>query len=53
MSTRKIQIQAYREWKNSTELKYQYHTFDYYWLVRYARVYWLPSRARHVGRPVH
>jgi hypothetical protein len=53
MSTRQIQIQAYKEWKNSTELMYEYHTFDYYWMVRYARVYRLPLRATHVGRLVH
>ena len=53
MSARELKIQAYREWCCSTELRYSYHTFDYYWLERYARVYRLPARIAPVGRRLH
>ena len=44
MSARELQAHAYREWSSSTKLQYHYHTFDYYWSERYARVYRLPAR---------
>ena len=44
MNARPLQIRAYEEWNHSIELKGQYHTFDYYWWERYARVYQLPAR---------
>jgi hypothetical protein len=44
MSARELKVQAYREWSHSTELQYRYHTFDYYWSQKYARVYRLPVR---------
>jgi hypothetical protein len=53
MSTRQLQIHAYREWTRAPDLKRQYHTFDYYWMERYARVYCLPTRIRPVERPLH
>jgi hypothetical protein len=53
MSARELQVQAYREWSRSTELKYRYHTFDYYWSERYARVYRLPARVGALGRVLH
>jgi hypothetical protein len=53
MSTRALQHHAYRKWSRSTELQDRYHTFDFYWLERYARVYRLPVRAAAVGRLLH
>jgi hypothetical protein len=53
MSTRDLKVQAYREWSRSTELQYLYHTFDYYWSERYARVYRLPVRIATVRRLLH
>jgi hypothetical protein len=53
MSTRQLQTQAYREWSRSAELKCQYHTFDYYWWERYARVYQLRARIRPLDRLAH
>ena len=44
MSARELKVQAYQEWSHSTELQYRYHTFDYYWSQRYARVYRLTVR---------
>jgi hypothetical protein len=53
MSARLLQIRAYREWNHSAELKYRYHTFDYYWWEKYARVYQLPTRVTTGDRLVH
>jgi hypothetical protein len=53
MSAKALKIQAYREWRSSTELQYRYHTFDYYWSERYARVYRLPIRIALVGQRLH
>jgi isocitrate/isopropylmalate dehydrogenase len=39
MSIRELEAQAYQEWSGSTELQHRYHTFDYYWAERYARIY--------------
>ena len=53
MSTRQLQTRAFSEWSRSNELKCRYHTFDYYWWERYARVYRLPARIMPVDRPAH
>ena len=53
MSARELQAQAHREWRDSTELQYRYHTFDYYWSERYARVYRLPTRIASLCRALH
>ena len=53
MSARELQVQAYREWSHSIELQHHYHTFDFYWSERYARVYRLPVRMTSVGRLLH
>jgi hypothetical protein len=53
MSARKLTIQAYQEWSRSNELRHRYHTFDYYWSERYARVYRLPAHITSVGRLLH
>jgi hypothetical protein len=53
MSAKKLQVQAYCEWRRSTALQYRYHTFDYYWSERYARVYRLPARTTPVERLLH
>jgi hypothetical protein len=53
MSARELKVQAYREWSRTTELQYRYHTFDYYWSERYARVYSLPARIAPHGRLLH
>jgi hypothetical protein len=53
MSTRELQDQAYRKWSRSTELQDRYHTFDFYWSERYARVYRLPVRVLAVGGLLH
>jgi hypothetical protein len=53
MSARKLTIQAYQEWNCSTELQHRYHTFDYYWSERYARVYRLPAHIASVRRRLH
>ena len=44
MTTRQLHIRAYREWKRSPEIKRDFHTFEYYWWEKYARVYGLSSR---------
>jgi hypothetical protein len=53
MSARELKVQAYREWSRYNELQYRYHTFDYYWSERYARVYRLPARIAPVRRLLH
>ena len=53
MSARDLKVQAYREWSHSNELQDRYHTFDYYWSERYARVYRLPVRIAPVRRRLH
>ena len=53
MTTRQLQNQAYREWSSSSDIKCKYHTFDHYWVERYARVYRLPVRIRSGGRTFH
>lgn len=53
MTTRQLQTQAYTEWSCSSEIKSNYHTFEFYWVERYARVYKLPARAWTVGRFIH
>lgn len=39
MSVSELKDRANREWSRSPELQYHYHTFEYYWWERYARVY--------------
>ena len=53
MSATELQVQAYREWRRSNELQHLYHTFDYYWSERYARVYRLPVRVAPVAVLLH
>jgi hypothetical protein len=53
MSIRQLQLQAYREWNTTHEIKCHYQTFEYYWWERYARVYRLPSRIIRPDGPVH
>jgi hypothetical protein len=53
MTTRQLQNQAYKEWNCSQDIKRSYHTFEYYWVERYARVYQLPARIRSAGRFNH
>jgi len=50
MTTRQLQNQAYSEWNCSANIKSCYHTFEYYWVERYARVYHLPARIRSIGQ---
>ena len=53
MTTRRLQIKAYTEWNSSSDCKCKYHTFEYYWFEKYARVYKLPSRLKSAGDIVH
>jgi hypothetical protein len=53
MSTRQLQIQAYREWTASSAIKSKYLTLDFYWWERYARVYQLSPRIKPVAALVH
>jgi len=50
MTARQLQTKAYTEWCNSSDIKSNYHTFEFYWVERYARVYKLPARVWSVGR---
>jgi hypothetical protein len=49
MTTMQLQNQAYSEWSRSPAIKCNYHTFEYYWMERYARVYQLPVRISPAG----
>ena len=53
MTIRQLQNQAYSEWNCSTDIQRSYHTFEYYWFERYARVYHLPARIRSAGLFIH
>jgi hypothetical protein len=53
MTTRQLQIKAYSEWNCSDEKRNRYHTFEYYWWEKYARVYHLPARIRLFGLHIH
>jgi hypothetical protein len=53
MTTRQLQTQAYTEWSCSSDIKSNYHTFEFYWAERYARIYKLPARLWTVGRFFH
>jgi hypothetical protein len=53
MSTRQLQIQAYREWQASSDIQRKYLTFDFYWWERYARVYRLDARVRPFDGAIH
>ncbi len=44
MTARQLQNHAYMEWNASTAIRHRYHTFEYYWWERYARVYQLAQR---------
>jgi hypothetical protein len=44
MTARQLHRHAYQEWDGSAAIKRRYHTFEYYWWERYARVYQLASR---------
>jgi hypothetical protein len=44
MTKDQIQQRAYLEWRNSKDIQQCYHTFEFYWWERYARVYQLPGR---------
>ena len=53
MSAREMKVQAYREWSRSIELQDRYHTFEYYWSERYARVFHLPVRVARMRRQLY
>jgi hypothetical protein len=53
MTTRQLHIRAYREWKGSSDIKRNFHTFEYYWWEKYARVYGLSSRVAPVESNIH
>ena len=53
MTARQLQTRAFQEWQESPDIKCRYHTFDYYWFERYARVYGLPARIGAVARQMH
>jgi hypothetical protein len=44
MTIKHIQQKAFLEWRNSNDIQQRYHTFEFYWWERYARVYQLPRR---------
>jgi hypothetical protein len=50
MTTRQLHNHAYQEWQSSSDIKGRYHTFEYYWWERYARVYELASRSAPTGQ---
>jgi len=39
MTNRQLQIKAREEWSRSPDIKCRYHTFEYYWVERYERIY--------------
>jgi hypothetical protein len=53
MTSRQLQVQAYTEWNRSPDIQRKYHTFDFYWSERYARIYRLPIRVNPLVRMVH
>ena len=53
MTPRQLHIRAYTEWQRSPDIKREYHTFEYYWWEKYARVYGLSARADSVATTVH
>jgi hypothetical protein len=53
MTTRELHRHAYDEWNNSSAIKRRYHTFEYYWWERYARVYRLASGTKPIGKFTH
>lgn len=44
MTIRQLQLKAFDEWNKSRQIKQQFHTFEFYWWQKYARVYQLPSK---------
>jgi hypothetical protein len=53
MTSTQLQAQALQEWKRSPGIKREYHTFEYYWWQRYARVYQLACRPADAVRLRH
>lgn len=53
MTTRQLQTQAYKEWNSTPNIKSLYHTFEYYWVEKYARVYQLRVRVGPINRLLH
>ena len=53
MTSRQLQQQAYSEWSGSGDIRRRYHTFEYYWWERYARVYRLLPATRPTGTVSH
>ncbi|MCO6411572.1 MAG: hypothetical protein J5I92_02395 [Thiogranum sp.] len=53
MTSTQLQVQALQEWKRSRDIQGRYHTFEYYWWERYARVYQLASRPAAVAGSAH
>ena len=44
MTIQQLKNRAQQEWSDSADIKCRYHTFEYYWAERYARIYRLPTR---------
>jgi len=53
MSVEQLRLQAFNEWNGSGRIKQQYHTFEFYWSERYARVYRLPNRVDSISGHQH
>ena len=53
MTTRQLQLRAFREWNSSAATRGRYHTFEFYWCEKYARVYRLPTRIESVADLAH
>jgi hypothetical protein len=53
MTIRQLQVKAYNEWNSSHNIKQQYHTFEFYWWEKYARIYQLPSKIKSIGEFYH
>ena len=49
MTARQLHRRAYQEWNSSSDIKRRYHTFEYYWWERYARVYEFSLHAAAAG----
>ena len=53
MSIRQLKYKVYNKWHNSNNIKQQYHTFEFYWWEKYARVYRLPSKIEGISDFYH
>ncbi len=51
MSIEQLQLKAYNEWNSSSQIKQHYHTFEFYWWERYARIYHLPNHNDSIRNP--